>query len=183
MDGSKSCSALHQRGLAPRFRRRCSESPVRLCQQLVFDVLAVEGAGSPEEIPAEVCAVASMKIFRIQGAIASFGEDDIGEVHFRRRGKEMQRVCSSRPRSRGRSSRRSWHRRKRIWNVSNGRQTSQAGGSHAGPVAVLGAELSRARAELAQLKGGANLDALCGPSVKRTCRTGKVRGAIPAMPT
>ena len=51
------------------------------------------------------------------------------------------------------------------------------------PVAVLEAELSRARAELAQLKGGVDPDASCGPSVKRPCRTGEVRGGIPAMPT
>ena len=45
------------------------------------------------------------------------------------------------------------------------------------------AELSRARAELAQLKGGVDPDAPCGPSVKRPCRTGEVRGGIPAMST
>ena len=68
-------------------------------------------------------------------------------------------------------------------------ETSQAGGSgpcrqeSQDPVAVLEAELSRARAELAQLKGGMDPDASCGPSVKRPCRTGEVRGGIPAMPT
>ena len=51
------------------------------------------------------------------------------------------------------------------------------------PVAVLEAELSQARAELAQLKGGVDPDASCGPSVKRPCRTGEVRGGVPAMPT
>ena len=65
--------------------------------------------------------------------------------------------------------------------------TSQAGGSgpcrqeSQDPVAVLEAEL--ARAELAQLKGGVDRDAPCGSSVKRPCRTGEVRGAVPAMPT
>ena len=53
----------------------------------------------------------------------------------------------------------------------------------AGPVTALEAELSRVRADLAQLKGGVNPDAPCGPSVKRPCRAGQVRGAIPAMPT
>ena len=51
------------------------------------------------------------------------------------------------------------------------------------PGAALEAELSRARAELALLKGGVDPDAPCGPSVKRPCRTGEVRAALPAMPT
>ena len=68
-------------------------------------------------------------------------------------------------------------------------ETAQTGGSGGcrwesqDPVTALEAELSQVRAELAQLKGGVDPDAPCGPSVKRPCRTGEVRGAIPAMPT
>ena len=51
------------------------------------------------------------------------------------------------------------------------------------PVSALEAELSRVRAELAQLReAGQEADLPCGPSVKRVCRTGE-RVPIPPMPT
>ena len=51
------------------------------------------------------------------------------------------------------------------------------------PVSALEAEVSRVRAELAQLRGvGQEADLRCGPSVKRVCHTGW-RVPIPPMPT
>ena len=55
-------------------------------------------------------------------------------------------------------------------------ETAQAGGSGGcrqesqDRVTALEAELSRVYAGLAQLKGGVDSDAPCGPSVKRLCR-------------
>ena len=170
----------------------------------------------PRRSPAEVRAVASTKIIRIQAAIASLGADDIEERSsleaalsraqrllvippvdkriedtsaFIARAKkriaaeslkieqaEKQRQVFEEELAQAERDLECFQREAETSQARPCRQESQD------PVAVLEAELSRARAELAQLKG-ADPDAPCGPSVKRPCRTGEGRGCIPPMPT
>ena len=167
----------------------------------------------PRRSPAEVRAVASTKILRIQAAIASLGADDIEERSSLEAAlSRAQRLLVIPPvdKRRRRAKKRFAAESAKIEQAEKQRQvfeeelaqaerdlecfrreaeTAQAGGS--GPClqesqdkgAAFEAELSRACAELALLKGGVDPDAPCGPSVKRPCRTGKVRAALPAMPT
>ena len=169
-----------------------------------FGASAVEVAGSPEEIPSRGRrSCINEDLSNSGGDRQPWSGRHRGEVQFR------SRVVSC-PTSPCDPSSRQAHRRHVSFHctgeetycsrVSKDRAGVGTGGEGSGmfptggrdfttcrqesqdPVAVLEAELSRARAGLAQLKG-VDPDAPCGPSVKRPCRTGEGRGCIPAMPS